>query len=154
MGGIIVYLYIRALALSAFIIWFLNHVIKKKKIFRWEKAPLDMRDFVKRNEKKLNMISNGIIGIALILAFLWVVPPAVQDFPSAISKNYLKVEGKVIAWDYSDENKNKTRAIGIMDNETQEEIFVTVYCKGIRKGEYLRVRYLPHSKYGEVEEHK
>ncbi len=113
-----------------------------------------MRDFIKRNEKRLNIISKGIAGIILILAFLWVVPPAVQDFPNVISENYLQVEGKVTAWDYSDEDKYEIRAIGIMDNKTNKEIFVTVYSKGIHKGEYLRVRYLPNSKYGEIEEHK
>lgn len=53
-----------------------------------------------------------------------------------------------------DEDKNKTRAIGIMDNKTKKEIFVTVYSKGIQKGEYLRVRYLPNSRYGEIKENK
>ena len=71
-----------------------------------------------------------------------VVLPAVQDFPNINSGNYLEVEGTVTSWNYSDEDKNKTRAIGIMDNKTKKEIFVTVYSKGIQKGEYLRVRYL------------
>jgi hypothetical protein len=51
MGRIIMVLYMEALLLSVLTIWFLYHIIKKKKIFRWENAPLDMRDFVKRNEK-------------------------------------------------------------------------------------------------------
>ena len=41
-----------------------------------------------------------------------------------------------------------------MDNKTNKEIFVTVYSKGIYKGEYLKVKYLPHSKYGEIEENE
>ena len=123
MGRIIMVLYMEALLLSVLTIWFLYHIIKKKKIFRWENAPLDMRDFVKRNEKRMNMISNGIIGIILIPAFLRVVLPAVQDFPNINSGNYLEVEGTVTSWNYSDEDKNKTRAIGIMDNKTKKEIF-------------------------------
>lgn len=154
MGRIIIVLYTEDLLLSVLIIWFLYHLIKRKRIFRWEKAPMDMRDFVKRNEKKMNMISNGIIGIILIPSFLWVVPPAVQDFPNVISENYLQAEGKVTAWDYSNEDEYQTRAVGIMDHKTEQEISVTVYSKGIHKGEYLKVRYLPNSKYGEIEEHK
>lgn len=154
MGRIIIVLYTEALLLSALIIWFLYHLIKRKRIFRWEKAPMDMRDFVKRNEKKMNMISNGIIGIILIPSFLWVVPPAVQDFPNVISENYLQAEGKVTVWDYSNEDEYQTRAVRIMDHKTKQEISVTVYSKGIHKGEYLKVRYLPNSKYGEIEEHK
>ena len=100
---------------------FISHN-KKEKIFRWENAPLDMRDFCKReNEKRMNMISNGIIGIILIPAFLRVVLPAVQDFPNINSGNYLEVEGTVTSWNYSDEDKNKTRAIGIMDNKTKKK---------------------------------
>lgn len=115
MGRIIMVLYMEALLLSVLTIWFLYHIIKKKKIFRWENAPLDMRDFVKRNEKRMNMISNGIIGIILIPAFLRVVLPAVQDFPNINSGNYLEVEGTVTSWNYSDEDKNKT-----MDSKLQE----------------------------------
>ena len=130
MGRIIMVLYMEALLLSVLTIWFLYHIIKKKKIFRWENAPLDMRDFVKRNEKRMNMISNGIIGIILIPAFLRVVLPAVQDFPNINSGNYLEVEGTVTSWNYSDEDKNKTRAIGIMDNKTKKEI-LDVYKRQI-----------------------
>ena len=154
MDGMIVYLYIESLLLSVVTIWFLCQVIKKKRWFRWEKASLDMRNFIKRNEKRMNIISKGIVGIFLIPSFLWVVVPAIQDFPSVMSENYLEVEGIVTTWDYSDEEKPQTRAIGIMDNKTKKEIFVTVYSKGIHEGEHLKVKYLPHSKYGEVEENK
>ncbi len=61
-----------------------------------------------------------------------------------MSENYLEVEGTVTEWNYSDEEKSEIRVIGIMDNKTNKEIFVTVYSKGIHKGEYLKVKYLPH----------
>lgn len=154
MGGIIVRLYVRALLLTILMLWFLYHVIKKKRVFRWEKAPLDMRDFIKRNEKRMNIISNSIIAIFLIPSFLWLVVPAVKDVPSVMSENYLQVEGIVTSWNYSDEDETEMRVIGIMDTDTKKEIFVTVYSKGIHKGEYLKVKYLPHSKYGEIEENE
>ena len=75
-------------------------------------------------------------------------------FSKINSGNYLEVEGIVTEWNYSDEEKSEIRVIGIMDNKTNKEIFVTVYSKGIHKGEYLKVKYLPHSKYGEIEENE
>ena len=113
-----------------------------------------MREFVKRNEKRINMILKGIVASFLILSFVDVVIPAVQDFPIVMSENYLEVDGSETAWNYSDEEKSEIRVIGIMDNKTNKEIFVTVYSKGIHKGEYLKVKYLPHSKYGEIEENE
>lgn len=152
MDGIIAFLYIRTLLLLIFTIWFLCRI--KKRWICWEKIVLDMREFVKRNEKRINIILKGIVAGFLILSFVDVVIPAVQDFPNAMSENYLEVEGTVTKWNYSDEEKSEIRVIGIMDNKTKKEIFVTVYSKGIHKGEYLKVKYLPHSKYGAIEEDK
>ncbi|GAB6105649.1 hypothetical protein JCM17039_24030 [Blautia glucerasea] len=110
-----------------------------------------MKDFIKRNEKKINTISKVIVGIFLIPSFLGTTVPAVTDLPNVINKNYLQSEGIVTSWDYSDENKNEIRSIGITD-KNGNEIFVTVYSKGIHKGDYLKVKYLPVSKYGVIEE--
>lgn len=77
-----------------------------------------------------------------------------QEFPSVISEKYLEVEGTVTEWNYSDEAKSEIRVIGITDNKTNKEIFVIVYSTGIHKGENLKVKYLPHSKYGKIEENK
>ncbi len=50
MDGITAYLYIETLFLSLFTIWFLRKI--KKRWICWEKIVLDMREFIKRNEKK------------------------------------------------------------------------------------------------------
>ena len=105
MDGIIAYLYIETLLLSIFTIWFLCRV--KKRWIRWEKIVPDMREFVKRNEKRINMILKGIVASFLILSFVDVVIPAVQDFPIVMSENYLEVEGTVTEWNYSDEEKSE-----------------------------------------------
>lgn len=151
MDLIIVCLYIRALFFAILIIWFLYQILRKKRWVRWERAARDMKDFIKRNEKKINTISKVIVGIFLIPSFLETTVPAVTDLPNVINKNYLQSEGIVTSWDYSDENKNEIRSIGITD-KNGNEIFVTVYSKGIHKGDYLKVKYLPVSKYGVIEE--
>ena len=151
MDLIIVCLYIRALFFAILIIWFLYQVLRKKRWVRWERAARDMKDFIKRNEKRINAISKVIVGIFLIPSFFGITVPAVIDLPNVINKNYLQSEGIVTSWDYSDEDKNEIRCIGITD-EDGNEIFITVYSKGIHKGDYLQVTYLPISKYGAIEE--
>lgn len=151
MDFIIVCLYMRALFFAILIIWFLYQVLKKKRWVRWERAARDMKDFIKRNEKRINAISKVIVGIFLIPSFFGTTVPAVIDLPNVINKNYLLSEGIVTSWDYSDEDKNEIRCIGITDKDGNE-IFVTIYSKGIHKGDYLKVTYLPISKYGTIEE--
>ena len=67
------------------------------------------------------------------------VIPALFDIPNVLKGNYLEVRGVVESWNYSDENRIKERAIGVI-----------VYSKGIHKGEYVWVYYLPYSRYGIV----
>ena len=140
MDLIIVCLYMRALFFAILIICFFYQVLKKKRWVRWERAARDMKDFIKRNEKRINTISKVIVGIFLIPSFWGTTVPAVIDLPNVINKNYLQSEGIVTSWDYSDEDKNEIRCIGITDKDGNE-IFVTVYSKGIHKGDYLRVTY-------------
>ena len=152
MDGIIAFLYIRTLLLLIFTIWFLCRI--KEKMDMLGKNRTGYERICKKEMKKNKYHIKRNCCRFLILSFVDVVIPAVQDFPNAMSENYLEVEGTVTKWNYSDEEKSEIRVIGIMDNKTKKEIFVTVYSKGIHKGEYLKVKYLPHSKYGAIEEDK
>ena len=67
MDGIIAYLYIETLLLSIFTIWFLCRV--KKRWIRWEKIVPDMREFVKRNEKRKGSVSGAFYLIYLFSLF-------------------------------------------------------------------------------------
>lgn len=93
MDLIIVCLYMRALFFAILIIWFFYQVLKKKRWVRWERAARDMKDFIKRNEKRINTISKVIVGILLIPSFFGTTVPAVIDLPNVINKNYLQSEG-------------------------------------------------------------
>lgn len=115
----------RALFFSILIIWFFYQVLKKKRWVRWERAARDMKDFIKRNEKRINRTSKVIVGIFLIPSFLGITVPAVIDLPNVINKNYLQSEGIVTSWDYSDEDKNEIRCIGITDKEGNDHLWKT-----------------------------
>lgn len=110
---------------SILIIWFFYQVLKKKRWVRWERAARDMKDFIKRNEKRINRTSKVIVGIFLIPSFFGITVPAVIDLPNVINKNYLQSEGIVTSWDYSDEDKNEIRCIGITDKEGNDHLWNT-----------------------------
>ena len=107
---------------SILIIWFFYQILKKKRWVRWERAARDMKDFIKRNEKRINRTSKVIVGIFLIPSFFGITVPAVIDLPNVINKNYLQSEGIVNSWDYSDEDKNEIRCIGITDKEGNDHL--------------------------------
>lgn len=115
----------RALFFSILIIWFFYQILKKKRWVRWERAARDMKDFIKRNEKRINRTSKVIVGIFLIPSFFGITVPAVIDLPNVINKNYLQSEGIVTSWDYSDEDKNEIRCIGITDKEGNDHLWKT-----------------------------
>ena len=110
---------------SILIIWFFYQILKKKRWVRWERAARDMKDFIKRNEKRINRTSKVIVGIFLIPSFFGITVPAVIDLPNVINKNYLQSEGIVNSWDYSDEDKNEIRCIGITDKEGNDHLWKT-----------------------------
>lgn len=132
------------------IVIYLHNLINKNRIIKWEQAPADTRDFIKRNEKKINLIIKIVIGCGLMWAFIYFLIPAGLDVPNIINEDYCVVKGEVVSWNYSDEEKIKDRGVGILSEETGETVWVTVYSVGIRKGEYLEVKYLPHTGYGVI----
>ena len=91
-----------------------------------------------------------IIGVGVIFGLFYSFIPFVMDIGNIMNQNYYVVEGKVESWNYSDEGNIEERGVGILCSETGKEIFVVIYDTGVRKGEYLRVRYLPHTKQGEI----
>ena len=150
MQDVIIRLYAKTLILLLAMICYLFALFKKKRIIKWEEAPRDNQDKIKRGEKKINIIIYIISGFLLLACFKEFVMPALFDIPNVLGENYLEVCGVVESWNYSDENRIKERAIGVIDEKTQEEISIIVYSKGLHKGEYVWVYYLPYSRYGIV----
>lgn len=150
MQDVIIRLYAKALFLVFVIICYLFALFKKKKIIKWEDAPRKIQYKIKRNEKKINSLLYLISGVLFLFCLIIFILPAFFDLPNVLKKNYLEVSGVVESWNYSDEDKLKERSIGVIDEKTQEKISVTVYSKGLHKGEYVRICYLPYSKYGSI----
>lgn len=112
---------------------FIYFVIKRKKVSKTLTNRVDF--FVK-------------IGIGIILGMMFVKMfiPVILDIPY-----YLKNDFEIITG-YARNNANgkgNIRHVTIIDEETEQEIYVEFSCsEGIDSGDYLKVKYLPYSRYG------
>lgn len=152
MDALILRKYIQVIILIIATIIYLISIIRKKRWIKWEKMSPDMKQTIKKREKTINRSIKIFVGAALIFMYLVMGVPLIMDIPNVISEKYLSVEGEVVEWDFSRENRKKERSIGIIDSKTNQKVNVIVYSYGIKKGEYIEAIYLPHSKYGIVKE--
>lgn len=150
MQEVVIHLVMNNIIYVISLIVYLNVLLKKRRIIKWEQAPADTKNGIKKHEKRINRVLKIIIGAGMIFGLFYILIPFVMDIGNIKNENYAIVEGVVDSWDYSDEKEVKERGVGILCNETGENISVVVYDTGIRKGDYLRVRYLPHTKQGEI----
>lgn len=152
MDALILRKYIHVIILIIATIIYLISIIRKKRWIKWEEMSPDMKQTIKKREKTINRSIKIFVGAALIFMYLVMGVPLIMDIPNVISEKYLSVEGEVVEWDFSRENRKKERSIGIIDSKTNQKVNVVVYSYGIKKGEYIEAIYLPHSKYGIVKE--
>ena len=152
MDALILRKYIQVIILIIATIIYLISIIRKKRWIKWEKMSPDMKQTIKKREKTINRSIKIFVGAALIFMYLVMGVPLIMDIPNVISEKYLTVEGEVVEWNFSRENQKKERSIGIIDSKTNQKVNVVVYSYGIKKGEYIEAIYLPHSKYGIVNE--
>lgn len=152
MDALILRKYIHVIILIIATIIYLISIIRKKRWIKWEEMSPDMKQTIKKREKTINRSIKIFVGAALIFMYLVMGVPLIMDIPNVISEKYLSVEGEVVEWDFSRENRKKERSIGIIDSKTNQKVNVVVYSYGIKKGEYIEAIYLPYSKYGIVKE--
>lgn len=112
---------------------FIYFVIKRKKV---SKTLTNREDFFVKI----------VIGIVLVIMFVKMFMPVILDIPY-----YLKNDFEIITG-YARDNANgkgNIRHVTIIDEETEQEIYVEFSCsEGIDSGDYLKVKYLPYSRYG------
>ncbi len=120
--------------MTAALVIYLMRVIRKKPLAR----SLD------RNE---DIVCKLIVGGVLVYSFYFGVIPEICDIPNIINKNIYTVEG--VAQGYHEPTRLKRISTHILDDETQEDVYVTFYYeKVIKNGDRLVVQYLPNSKFG------
>lgn len=118
---------------------FLYFVVKKKKI---SKTLNDKEDF---------FLKIGI-GIILLIVLFKMFIPTILDIP-----HYLKNDFNVVSG-YARDNANRKgniRCVTIINPKSKQEIYVEFsYSYKVNKGDYLKVKYLPYTKYGILLEKK
>ena len=118
---------------------FLYFVVKKKKI---SKTLNDKEDF---------FLKIGI-GIILLIVLFKMFIPTILDIP-----HYLKNDFNVVSG-YARDNANgkgNIRCVTIINPKSKQEIYVEFsYSYKVNKGDYLKVKYLPYTKYGILLENK
>lgn len=118
---------------------FLYFVVKKKKI---SKTLSGKEDF---------FLKIGI-GIILVIVLLKMFIPTILDMP-----HYLKNDFNVVSG-YARDNANgkgNIRCVTIINPKNKQEIYVEFsYSYEVNKGDYLKVKYLPYTKYGILLEKK
>lgn len=150
MVSVIASILIKCLIFCVAIIIYLRTLFKGRRIIEWEKAPADMQKIIRSNEKKINTGIKILIGSVLLWISIFFLLPAGLDFLFILHNECPVVRGQAVSWDYSDEKDEKERVVRILSKDTGKEVDVIVYSEGIRKGDYLEVRYLPHTGYGEI----
>lgn len=112
---------------------FMYFVIKRKKV-------------LKNSTNREDFFVKIVIGIILVIMFVKMFIPVILDIPY-----YLKNDFEIIAG-YARDNANgkgNIRYVTIIDEKTEQEIYVEFSCPdGIDSGDYLKVKYLPYSRYG------
>ena len=98
-------------------------------------------------DRKEDIVCTLIVGGVLVYSFYFGVIPEICDIPNKINKNIYTVEG--IAQGYHEPTRLERISTHILDDETQEDVYVTFYYeKVIKDGDRLVVQYLPNSKFG------
>jgi len=150
----ILFIYIKyALALCGLIIFTIFLLSPRRSIFNMKRLKGKQLEFAKKHSKIVNIIARVICVIILVLALPMRIIPLTLDIPAAITSNYKEVTVEVIKNDISNPEKPKQRDIVIRDVNNGDEYTVHVYAKQIQRGEILKIKILPFSKFGEIIEY-
>lgn len=90
-----------------------------------------------------------LMGI-LVVMYVWIVFPMLQDIPEYISKNYSVAEGRVVrVWAGLEQGTSVRGEVEIIEESTGEKIkFRNIYVPYMQKDTQVKVAYLDHCKIG------
>ena len=92
----------------------------------------------------------GVIIVSFIVLIMYVL-----HMPYIINKQYSYAEGYVTEQSHGGADiSSERRSIFLYDKVKDDEIEITVFSRYIDKNTYLKVQYLPHTKYGAIVEIK
>lgn len=140
-----------SLFMTAFLVCIAYLIKKRKFIFSifFDQGAVK-KEYPGKNDIKLLRLANIVMIIISVFLILYLKDFAL-DIPYIINKQYSYAEGYVIEQAHGGANvTSERRSIFLHDKVTDEEIEITVFSGYIDKNEYLRIHYLPHTKYGAI----
>lgn len=140
---------------SLFVIGFIAciiYFIKKRKLVYsifFDKETIK-EEYTGKNDITFLRLANAVLIIAAIFLVLY-LKDFILDIPYIINKQYSYAEGYVTEQAHGGSNiSSERRSIFLHDKVTDEEIEITIFSGYVDKKEYLRIQYLPHTKYGAI----
>ena len=132
------------------------YLIKKRKLIYsifFDKEAIK-KEYTGKNDIIFLRLANTILVIVAILLILY-LKDFVLDMPYIINKQYSYAEGYVTEQSHGGADiSSERRSIFLYDKVKDDEIEITVFSRYIDKNTYLKVQYLPHTKYGAIVEIK
>ena len=114
---------------------FINRCVAKKKLL----DNLDNRE---------DIILKIIVFVGMVYLIIKFVMPTILDVPYCLREDFLIIEG--IAQHNAGRNV-LDKEVKVLDEENQKMVRVVFpYKPGIKKGDKIRVQYVPHSGYGRL----
>ena len=94
-------------------------------------------------------------GVSPLSTGYYLTQKAARNMPYIINKQYSYAEGYVTEQSHGGADiSSERRSIFLYDKVKDDEIEITVFSRYIDKNTYLKVQYLPHTKYGAIVEIK
>ena len=127
------------------------YLIKKRKLIYsifFDKEAIK-KEYTGKNDIIFLRLANTILVIVAILLILY-LKDFVLDMPYIINKQYSYAEGYVTEQSHGGADiSSERRSIFLYD-----KVEITVFSRYFDKNTYLKVQYLPHTKYGAIVENK
>lgn len=145
-------LFIRVSLFVIALIACIAYLIKKRKfifLIFFDKGKIK-KEYTGKNDIKLLRLANIVLMLISVFLILYLKDFAL-DIPYIINKQYSYAEGYVTEQSHGGANiSSERRSIFLHDKVTDEEIAVTVFSGYVDKNDYLKIQYLPHTKYGAI----
>lgn len=140
------------MALAAYAIYLIK---KRKFIFSifFDKEAIK-NEYPGRNDIKILRLANIVFLLIAIFLFFYLSKFSL-DIPNIIHKQYRYAEGYVTENSHGSANvSSERRSIFLQDKVSNKEIEITVFSGYVDKNTYLKIQYLPHTKYGAILEER
>ena len=146
MNTLYMYTFVPIVFLIVVTAMWLLHKVKKTKFIKKKPTSEHEKQKYEKSEKRIEI--TAAVGLVVIWIYLGV--PHLLDIPYLVTGNLKEAMGIVTGGDAVTEEKEIDRLICIDDELSGKEVYVSCHSEGIHKGEFVVVKYLPHTERGYV----